>query len=99
MGIKRESPAPPFQSVWLQESHMESSYVCSVPFLNARERQDKLTGKEMANGKKRSLDLYQVIAENAPDAIKAGEIKNHFGRKVAIVCLACCFQKMSYVSG
>ena len=31
-------------------------------------------------------DLYQVIAENAPDAIKSGEIKNHFGRKVAIVC-------------
>jgi hypothetical protein len=30
-------------------------------------------------------DLYQVIAENAPDAIKAGDIKNHFGRKVAIV--------------
>ncbi|KAL1962737.1 hypothetical protein VTN77DRAFT_9191 [Rasamsonia byssochlamydoides] len=28
--------------------------------------------------------LYQVIAENAPDAIKSGEIKNHFGRKVAI---------------
>ncbi|KAF9245538.1 hypothetical protein DTO013E5_3467 [Penicillium roqueforti] len=28
--------------------------------------------------------LYQVIAENAPDAIKTGEIKNHFGRKVAI---------------
>lgn len=31
-------------------------------------------------------DLYQVIADNAPDAIKTGEIKNHFGRKVAIVC-------------
>lgn len=31
-------------------------------------------------------DLYQVIAENAPDAVKSGEIKNHFGRKVAIVC-------------
>lgn len=31
------------------------------------------------------LDLYQVISEHAPDAIKAGEIKNHFGRKVAIV--------------
>jgi hypothetical protein len=31
-------------------------------------------------------DLYQVIKENAPDAIKVGEIKNHFGRKVAIVC-------------
>lgn len=30
-------------------------------------------------------DLYQVISENAPDAIKTGEIKNHFGRKVAIV--------------
>ncbi|KAJ6111667.1 hypothetical protein N7523_007728 [Penicillium sp. IBT 18751x] len=28
--------------------------------------------------------LYQVISENAPDAIKTGEIKNHFGRKVAI---------------
>lgn len=28
--------------------------------------------------------LYQVIAENAPDAVKSGEIKNHFGRKVAI---------------
>jgi flap endonuclease-1 len=32
-----------------------------------------------------TLDLYQVISENAPDAIKTGEIKNHFGRKVAIV--------------
>ncbi|GFF27022.1 LOW QUALITY PROTEIN: flap endonuclease 1 [Aspergillus udagawae] len=29
--------------------------------------------------------LFQVIQENAPDAIKAGDIKNHFGRKVAIV--------------
>ncbi|EED14041.1 Flap endonuclease Rad27, putative [Talaromyces stipitatus ATCC 10500] len=29
--------------------------------------------------------LYQVISENAPDAVKTGEIKNHFGRKVAIV--------------
>nr|KMM66046.1 DNA-repair protein rad2 [Coccidioides posadasii RMSCC 3488] len=28
--------------------------------------------------------LYQIISENAPDAIKVGEIKNHFGRKVAI---------------
>ncbi|EPS44318.1 hypothetical protein H072_1691 [Dactylellina haptotyla CBS 200.50] len=28
--------------------------------------------------------LYQVISEVAPDAIKNGEIKNHFGRKVAI---------------
>ncbi|KAL8840588.1 MAG: hypothetical protein Q9170_001274 [Blastenia crenularia] len=28
--------------------------------------------------------LAQIIHENAPDAIKAGEIKNHFGRKVAI---------------
>lgn len=32
-----------------------------------------------------ALDLYQVISENAPDAVKTGEIKNHFGRKVAIV--------------
>ncbi|KAL9012524.1 MAG: hypothetical protein Q9173_002717 [Seirophora scorigena] len=28
--------------------------------------------------------LSQVIQEHAPDAIKIGEIKNHFGRKVAI---------------
>ncbi|KAI9676834.1 MAG: Elongation of fatty acids protein 2 [Caeruleum heppii] len=28
--------------------------------------------------------LYQVIKEAAPDAIRDGEIKNHFGRKVAI---------------
>ncbi|KAF2640251.1 flap endonuclease 1 [Massarina eburnea CBS 473.64] len=28
--------------------------------------------------------LYQLISENAPEAIKTGEIKNQFGRKVAI---------------
>ncbi|KAF2478014.1 flap endonuclease 1 [Lindgomyces ingoldianus] len=28
--------------------------------------------------------LYQLISEHAPDAIKTGEIKNQFGRKVAI---------------
>lgn len=28
--------------------------------------------------------LYQVLKENCPDAIKEGEIKNQFGRKVAI---------------
>ncbi|KAI1939344.1 Elongation of fatty acids protein 2 [Ophidiomyces ophidiicola] len=28
--------------------------------------------------------LYQIISENAPDSIKTGEIKNQFGRKVAI---------------
>ncbi|KAE8372940.1 flap endonuclease 1 [Aspergillus bertholletiae] len=28
--------------------------------------------------------LYQVITENAPDAVKTGDIKNQFGRKVAI---------------
>lgn len=27
-----------------------------------------------------------MIQDEAPDAIKAGEIKNQFGRKVAIVC-------------
>ena len=30
-----------------------------------------------------------MINEHAPDAIKNGEIKNHFGRKVAIVSLPC----------
>jgi hypothetical protein len=29
--------------------------------------------------------LFTIIKENAPDAIKEGEIKNQFGRKVAIV--------------
>ncbi|QRC95015.1 hypothetical protein JI435_406730 [Parastagonospora nodorum SN15] len=29
--------------------------------------------------------LYQLIQEHSPDAIKTGEIKNQFGRKVAIV--------------
>lgn len=33
----------------------------------------------------REKELYQVISENCPDAIKTGEIKNQFGRKVAIV--------------
>ena len=33
-------------------------------------------------------ELAQIIHENAPDAIKTGEIKNHFGRKVAIVSYA-----------
>lgn len=30
-------------------------------------------------------ELAQVIHDNAPEAVKTGEIKNHFGRKVAIV--------------
>lgn len=29
--------------------------------------------------------LFQIIKDEAPDAIKEGEIKNQFGRKVAIV--------------
>lgn len=29
--------------------------------------------------------LFQIIKEEAPEAVKEGEIKNHFGRKVAIV--------------
>lgn len=32
-----------------------------------------------------AVELAQVISEEAPEAIKTGEIKNHFGRKVAIV--------------
>jgi hypothetical protein len=32
-----------------------------------------------------ALELTAVIKEHAPDAIKLGEIKNQFGRKVAIV--------------
>lgn len=31
------------------------------------------------------LDLFQIIQEHAPDAVKTGEIKHQFGRKVAIV--------------
>lgn len=29
--------------------------------------------------------LFQIIKDEAPESIKEGEIKNHFGRKVAIV--------------
>ena len=29
--------------------------------------------------------LFQIIKDEAPDAIKEGDIKNQFGRKVAIV--------------
>lgn len=29
--------------------------------------------------------LFQIIKDEAPEAIKEGEIKNQFGRKVAIV--------------
>lgn len=32
-----------------------------------------------------AVDLYQIIKDNCPDAVKTGEIKNQFGRKVAIV--------------
>lgn len=31
--------------------------------------------------------LFSILKDEAPDAIKEGEIKNQFGRKVAIVCL------------
>lgn len=34
--------------------------------------------------------LFSIIKEEAPDAIKEGEIKNHFGRKVAIVRVPRC---------
>lgn len=32
--------------------------------------------------------LFSIIKEEAPEAVKEGEIKNHFGRKVAIVSLS-----------
>lgn len=31
--------------------------------------------------------LFSIIKEEAPESIKEGEIKNQFGRKVAIVSL------------
>jgi flap endonuclease-1 len=30
--------------------------------------------------------LFSIIRDEAPEAVKEGEIKNQFGRKVAIVC-------------
>jgi flap endonuclease-1 len=30
-------------------------------------------------------NLFSIIKDEAPDAVKEGEIKNQFGRKVAIV--------------
>ena len=41
--------------------------------------------RSSANPPNRFAELAQIIHEHAPDAIKTGEIKNHFGRKVAIV--------------
>ena len=32
------------------------------------------------------IDLHQLISDQCPNAVKASEIKNFFGRKVAIVC-------------
>jgi flap endonuclease-1 len=32
--------------------------------------------------------LFSIIKEEAPDAIKEGDIKSQFGRKVAIVSLS-----------
>ncbi|KAL2354365.1 flap endonuclease 1 [Cryomyces antarcticus] len=40
--------------------------------------------------------LYSVISENCPEAVKTGEIKNHFGRKVAIDAYA--LQHEAYLS-
>ena len=35
--------------------------------------------------------LFSIIRDEAPEAVKEGEIKNQFGRKVAIVsCLLAC---------
>ncbi|ETN84368.1 XPG protein [Necator americanus] len=37
-------------------------------------------------------DLSKVIADNAPNAIKSGEMKGYFGRKVAIDASMCLYQ-------
>jgi hypothetical protein len=41
------------------------------------------TGTQLLTGL--DTELFKVLADNAPDAIKYGDIKTHFGRKVAIV--------------
>jgi flap endonuclease-1 len=33
--------------------------------------------------------LFSIIRDEAPEAVKEGEIKNQFGRKVAIVSVQC----------
>ena len=38
-----------------------------------------------SDGKMGIKQLFQIIKEEAPEAIKEGDIKTHFGRKVAIV--------------
>ena len=32
--------------------------------------------------------LFSIVKEEAPDSVKEGEIKNQFGRKVAIVSIS-----------
>jgi len=36
--------------------------------------------------------LFSIIRDEAPEAVKEGEIKNQFGRKVAIV--SCLYRKL-----
>jgi hypothetical protein len=43
------------------------------------------TPEEEENGKMGIKQLFSIIKDEAPDAIKEGDIKNHFGRKIAIV--------------
>ncbi|TEY87427.1 hypothetical protein BOTCAL_0002g00350 [Botryotinia calthae] len=41
--------------------------------------------------------LMSIIKDEAPDAVKEGEIKNQFGRKVAIVRCVCTFYDYIYI--
>lgn len=66
----------PFQ---LTESP-ESNYLASDT--SKIERRGKLPIANMG-----IKQLFSIIKEEAPDAIKEGEIKAQFGRKIAIVCL------------
>jgi flap endonuclease-1 len=46
--------------------------------------------------------LFSIIRDEAPDAVKEGEIKNQFGRKVAIVSCAngkTTFLKLTFPTG
>ena len=56
--------------------HAPSSILAAAP------PQEALVPKPARMGIKH---LYQLIQEHAPEAVKTGEIKNQFGRKVAIV--------------
>lgn len=71
--------------------HLPPALTCSIPHLCLI----GTDGHSESRGARATAtmgikQLFSIIKEEAPDAIKEGEIKNQFGRKVAIVRSTLC---------